>query len=487
MLLKRLINKLKIINEIEDGTLEQTVRGIAENSRKVQPGFVFVAISGYGNDGHDYIEHAIENGASFVIGEAKNLELPVPYIQVDDSRKALGLLAKNFYHNPSNAKLMIGITGTNGKTTTSYLLKQIFESTGKSCAIIGTIQNIVNGTVIKSANTTPNSLVAHQLLAESRDDVVIMEVSSHGLTQNRIEGLEFDYCLFTNLHHEHLDYHDSLSDYFQAKSRLFGHLKPTGTAIVSTDTIWGSQLVDLLQARGVRTYAVGESKTNGAGRLAFDVKNSMIQLNEEGTEITIPSPLAGMHNMLNTLLAYSTSRIAGLPPESIVDALHQFKGVAGRFETFKIPNGATIVIDYAHTPDALLHVLTTAKQLAAKRIVHIFGFRGNRDLSKRKEMLLVSSELSDQYILTLDDLNSVALTDMVHNLDSLNDQFGNEKGLIVSDRTLAIKLAMEHSRSGDFIIITGKGHETFQQSYHLPTKSDQETVDYVLNSQVVAR
>lgn len=480
MLLKNLISELKITHTIAEGVLEQTVRGIAEDSRQIQPGYLFVAISGYGKDGHHFIENAIENGASIVVGEAEGLQLPVPYLRVENSRKALGLLAKTFYHNPSKAKLMIGITGTNGKTTTSYLLKQIFENAGKSCTVMGTIQNIVNGQVAKSSNTTPNSLVAHELLAKSTDDVVIMEVSSHGLAQHRIEGLEFDYCLFTNLHHEHLDYHDTLSDYFLAKSRLFDYLKPGGAAVVSTDTIWGEKLVGQLQTRGIKTFAVGETEEN-KGQLVFDVKNSRVRLVEDGEKVHIPSPLAGMHNLLNTLMAYCTARAAGLPQEAILAALHQFNGVAGRFETFKLPTGATVIIDYAHTPDALLHVLTTAKQLEAKRIVHIFGFRGNRDISKRKDMLSICSELSDQYILTMDDLNSIAYNDMLDELVCLNEQYGNEKGLIIPDRTLAIKGAMEQSQPGDFIIVTGKGHETYQQSYELPAQSDQEAMNYVLS------
>ncbi|TWT25950.1 UDP-N-acetylmuramoyl-L-alanyl-D-glutamate--2,6-diaminopimelate ligase [Planomicrobium sp. CPCC 101110] len=480
MLLKNLISELQTIHTIAEDVLEQTVRGIAEDSRQIQPGYLFVAISGFGKDGHHFIGNAIENGASFIVGEAEGLQLPVPYLQVADSRKALGILAKAFYHNPSKAKLMIGITGTNGKTTTSYLLKQIFESAGRSCTVMGTIQNIINGQVAKSSNTTPNSLVAHQLLAKSTDDVVIMEVSSHGLSQHRIEGLEFDFCLFTNLHHEHLDYHDTLSEYFQAKSRLFDFLKPGGAAVVGTDTIWGTKLLGQLQTRGLKTFAVGETEEN-KGELAFDVKNSRIRLVEDGKKVHVPSPLAGMHNLLNTLMAYCTARAAGLPQEDILAALHQFTGVAGRFETFKLPTGATVIIDYAHTPDALLHVLTTAKQLDAKRIVHIFGFRGNRDISKRKDMLSICSELSGQYILTMDDLNSVAYSDMLSDLVRMNEQYGNEKGIIMPDRTLAIKFAMENSKPGDFIIITGKGHETYQQSYELPAQSDQEAMNYVLS------
>ncbi|MDN7240765.1 UDP-N-acetylmuramoyl-L-alanyl-D-glutamate--2,6-diaminopimelate ligase [Planococcus sp. N028] len=487
MKLKNLISELSIKNNVDKNLLDQTVLGIAENSLLVEPGFLFIAVKGHGRDGHHFIEQAVENGASIIIGELDRIDVPVPYIQVQDSRKAVGRIANKFYHNPSKDKLMIGITGTNGKTTTSYMLKHIFESNGKSCAVIGTIQNIVNGKTIKSTNTTPSSLVAHQLLAASTDDVVIMEVSSHGLVQHRIAGIEFDFCLFTNLHHEHLDYHGTLSNYFQAKALLFQHLKPTGQAIVSTDTVWGLKLADMLKSKGIPTREVGQTTENDSQRVIFNPENSTIELLKEGEAFTVPSSLAGLHNLYNALLAYATAEASGINKNRIADSLADFKGVAGRLELFKMHNGATVIIDYAHTPDAILHVLTTAKQLGAKKVVHIFGFRGNRDISKRKDMLFVSSDLSDQYILTLDDLNSVSCADMLSELTLLNDSYGNEKGLIVPDRTLAIKLAMEYSQSNDYIVITGKGHETYQQPFQLSTPSDQETVNYILNLQVAAK
>lgn len=483
MKLKHLISELSIKNKIEESFLDQTVRGIAENSLLVEQGFIFIAVKGVVQDGHRYIQQAVENGASFIIGEQDERDLPVPYIQVQDSRRALGNIAKIFYRNPTKDKLMIGITGTNGKTTTSYLLKHIFESAGKSCAVLGTIQNIINGKAFNTTNTTPSSLVVHQLLAESDDEVVIMEVSSHGLVQHRIEGIGFDFCLFTNLHHEHLDYHGSLSNYFQAKALLFNHLKPDGQAIVSTDTLWGTKLSGILKSKGIPTLEVGEKKDSHSLQTIFHTDNSTIELLEEA--ILIPSPMAGIHNMYNTMMAFTTAKASGLAANGIVSSLASFKGVAGRFEVYPLPNGATAIIDYAHTPDAILQVLSTAKQLGAKKIVHIFGFRGNRDLSKRKEMLLVSSDLSDRYILTLDDLNSVPLDDMLGELKNLNDIFGNEKGLIVSDRTLAIKLAMEFSEPDDYIMITGKGHENYQQHYQIPTRSDQETVNYFSKAQTL--
>ena len=210
MKLHQLLSNLDIKNGLRPELANIAVHGIADNSMDVEEGYVFVAIQGFDNDGHEFIEAAIKKGASLAIGEHEPENLSVPYIQVTNSRKALGIIARNFYGNPAKHKLVIGITGTNGKTTTSYMLKHLLENNGKSCSVIGTIQNVINGQKTSSLNTTPSSLVLHQLLSSSNDEVIIMEVSSHGLSQYRIEGIRFDYCLFTNLHHEHLDFHGSM-------------------------------------------------------------------------------------------------------------------------------------------------------------------------------------------------------------------------------------------------------------------------------------
>lgn len=485
MKLKNLIEEINTTSEINSVTANLTVTGIADSSDNVSQGYIFVAINGFNQDGHQFILKAIEKGACAIVGESEITGLTVPYIQVENSRKALGVIANEFYGNPSDQKLMIGITGTNGKTTTSYILKHILESNGKSCSLIGTIQNVINGQVKMSTNTTPSSLDLHSLIAESKDEVVIVEVSSHGLSQYRVQGITFDFCLFTNLEHEHLDYHPTMEDYFQTKSLLFDHLKEGGQAIVNTDNDWGKRLVKILQGKGINVNPIGQSSNNKVRILYFNVKNSTIFV-EDGDEVNlIFSPMYGIHNMYNTLMAYVSARIVGLSEGSIIECLSNFHGVEGRFEKIKLSNGATIVIDYAHTAEAILHCLTTAKQYGAKRVIHIFGFRGDRDKSKRQGMLAVTSGTSDQYILTLDDLNSVPQSEMIETLDSLNTLYGNEKGLIIPDRTLAIKRAIEQSSPEDWIIITGKGHETYQQNYRLQTDSDKDTVLYLQRKNIL--
>ncbi len=479
MKLTQLIKGLIPQNSIEEDLHDLVIKGIADSSQEVEEGFVFIAIKGYKDDGHNHIAHAIQKGASLIVGEQQLEELPIPYLRVENARMALGILSKNFYGNPASGKLMIGITGTNGKTTTSYLVKHLLEQNGITCSVMGTIQNIVNGESIKSANTTPSSLILQKLLAESHDDAVVMEVSSHGLTQHRIEGIEFDVCMFTNLHHEHLDYHGSMESYYEAKSILFEHLKPTGTAIINTDDEWGEKLDRELRAKGRDVWSIGQAQHSRFRIESFDMEHSTLCLAGEEKTL-IQSPMAGIHNIYNSLMAYAAALAVGVKKDDILSSIKNFPGVEGRFETSKTGKGVIVIVDYAHTPDAVFHCLTTAKEAGANQITHIFGFRGDRDSSKRREMIEITSNISDRYIITTDDLNSVPAEEMQLHYIELNEQYGNEKGLIQMDRTRAIKDAIDSSSEGDWVVITGKGHEKYSHQFELPTESDKETVKFMV-------
>lgn len=482
MKLKHLINALEV--DIEPEIADFFIKGVADNSSDVSKDYLFVAIKGFKSNGHDYIDDAVKRGASVVVGEMELDYLPVPYIKVANSRKALGIIANNFYHNPSKEKIMIGITGTNGKTTTSFMIKHILESNGYTCSLFGTIQNMINGEVCDSKNTTPGSLVLQRLLSESKDEIVIMEVSSHGLSQFRIEGITFDICLFTNLDHEHLDYHDTMEDYFQTKLLLFDYLRENGHAIVNTDNHWGKKLVGKLHDKKIVVHTLGQLESNQFQILDLNIKSAtLVHVAEEEEMVELSSPMIGVHNMYNTIMAYITAKLLGIKKEFISQALKQFKGVKGRFEMISLHNQATVIVDYAHTADAIYHCLTTAKKYGAKRIIHIFGFRGDRDESKRQGIIKVSTELSDQFILTVDDLNTVPLNEMMGILNKLNNDYGNNKGIVLPDRTEAIKWAIENSKQGDWIIITGKGHELYKQSFRIPIHTDKETVLYIDNEE----
>lgn len=453
------------------------IEGISTNSSSIRPNELFVAISGYSTDGHEFIQEAIDSGSIAVVGEKDIKGLSIPYIRVPNSRIALAKIASNFYGSPSRNHTVIGITGTNGKTTTSYMLKHILESHNLTCSLFGSVMNMVNGQVSPSKNTTLDSLELQRHLALSTDDIVIMEVSSHGLSQYRVEGIEFDYCLFTNLDQDHLDYHQDMDEYFSVKARLFDQLKPKGKAIINVYNSWGEKLFSRLKRKDIDICSLGGEGPRDLRIGKFKpAKMNSAEIYEGKMAAELNLLILGKHNIFNASMAYITARNIGLESGQILEALKIFQGVPGRFELFEHPKGAMIVIDYAHTANALINCLRTARENGANRIFHIFGFRGNRDTKKRREMIQVSHEMSDVSILTLDDLNHVPFEEMEKDLHELNQQ----KGFVIPDRTLAIKHAWDQVREGDWILITGKGSETYQQKFHIPVHSDEETVCYLL-------
>ena len=473
MKLNKLLKSLSITINKEHEDLE--IKGIAFNSTKVENGFLFIAIKGEHTDGHLFLNEVKKNGAIVIIGEEVMESVDVPYFQVLNARKTLALLAKAFYFNSTKNKIIVGITGTNGKTTTSYMLKHILETQGISCSLFGSISNIINGIENSSSHTTLDALTYHQLLSDSNDQVVIMEVSSHGLIQHRVEGIEFDYCLFTNLEHEHLDYHRDMESYFKAKLSLFTHLKPNGVAVVHSSCEWGERLstyVNLTEKQLI--------KINGNDSTYSIYGEELFLNNFSNTKgYLLTTSMKGKHNIENAALAFSTAISLGVSPKKVVKALKEFNGIPGRYQLFPHPTGATFVIDYAHTAKAFDYVLDTVKLHEPRKIIHIFGFRGNRDVQKRKKMFNVSLMHCDYCILTFDDLNGVSSEQMYKELESFGQ---HEKCLIIPDRTDAIKYAWEIAQNRDWIVITGKGNEYYQQSYSMPTVSDSQTLQYLLDT-----
>lgn len=458
------------------------IKGIEANSSKIEEGYLFVAITGYERDGHDYIQDAISRGAAAVIGEQDLLDLQVPYTKVKNSRDALAKLAACFYDFPSKKHLMIGITGTNGKTTTSFMLRHILECAGYSCALFGTVHNVINGKTYDSKNTTPDSLDLQRLLAISNDEIVVMEVSSHGLAQKRLEGIEYDIGLFTNLAHEHLDYHDTIEEYFEVKQLLFSKLKHGGQAIISTHDEWGEKLVSILNKQDIQVSTFGKSLQDD---LIFDsnsdVHCSDFDLTEDGCQLHFQMTIPGLHNIYNASMAYLTGRKIGIDSDRLREAFQSFPGVPGRYEMYNHPKDATAVIDYAHTADAFSYCLKTARDCGAKRILHVFGFRGARDESKRNKMMEISSAMSDCTFLTLDDLNGINKDEMIAELKKYRNMAEEENVQVIPDRTLAIKKAWDTAEAGDWILVTGKGSETYKEEYALPSKSDQETISLLID------
>jgi UDP-N-acetylmuramoyl-L-alanyl-D-glutamate--2,6-diaminopimelate ligase len=465
-----------VTNTINESFHHIDIEGISTNSSSVRPSELFVAISGYSVDGHGFIQDAIKSGAAAIMGEKDMKGLSVPYIRVSNSRIALAKIASQFYGNPSRKHTVIGITGTNGKTTTSFMLKHILESYNLTCSLFGSVMNSVNGQVFPSVNTTLDALELQQHLALSHDDIIIMEVSSHGLSQYRVEGIEFDYCLFTNLDQDHLDYHRDMDEYFSVKARLFDQLKPMGKAIINLYNSWGEKLFSQLKQKGIDICTLGDEDHHDLRIGKFkpaEMNSAEVYEGKMGAELNLL--ILGKHNIFNASMAYLTARKLGLESGQILQALKKFQSVPGRFELFGHPKGAVIVIDYAHTANALINCLRTARENGANRIFHIFGFRGNRDIKKRREMIHVSHEMSDVSILTLDDLNHVPFEEMEKDLHELNQQ----KGFVIPDRTLAIKHIWDQVDEGDWVLITGKGSETYQQQFYIPAHSDKETIRYL--------
>lgn len=461
-------------------TLDQSleVKGVTDNSNEVKPGYIFIAIKGYKKDGHIYIQQAIVNGAILIIGENDLMDLAVPYLKVKNARKTLGQVAKIFYKDPSKEKIMIGITGTNGKTTISFFIKHLLEKQGYSVSSIGTIYNEINGKRIQSINTTPNAKTINQLLVASADQVVVMEVSSQGLEQDRLEGIQFDYALFNNLQHDHLDYHHTMEEYFECKALLFQKLKPNGKAIINCDDTWGKKLIDRLTAEDKKVITVGEQPSSDVQILTKELNNVLVK--HDNYEYNLRTPLPGVHNLYNLTMSSCTAHELGLEYEKITPYMSDFSAIPGRFEIFQLPNKVTVVVDYAHTPDALKTSINTAISNGANHIITVFGFAGNRDTTKRKAMLENVCRLSTYSILTITELFGSTIDKLYADYVSIRkDCHVEDRTSIMMDRTLAIQKGIEEAQPGDWVLLLGKGHEQYKEKYALNTKSDQETVHYL--------
>ncbi|WP_342431430.1 UDP-N-acetylmuramoyl-L-alanyl-D-glutamate--2,6-diaminopimelate ligase [Neobacillus sp. FSL H8-0543] len=453
------------------------VYGIQSDSRKVNHGDLFVAVPGFESDGHHFIKSAIDRGAVAIIGERVITDqIPTPYYHVDNTREVLFTLTNFFYQMPQNKHKMIGITGTNGKTTTAYLIHEILSYNGKTSSLLGTVVYSLNGVEHQSTLTTPDTISIQKILHESNDEYVVMEVSSHGLDQYRVAGSMFDYALFTNLSHEHLDYHSNLEDYYLAKKKLFQYLKKDGKAIIGAYNPWGERLNAELAEELIPAipYCHKEVKGPISIKSMVTAPKAQVVLEDHGNEFTLQLNIVGKHNIYNVLGSYFCARELGFLPEEIIPPLQAFNGVPGRFEIINLPNNSKAIVDYAHTPDGLYHALSTAKECIEQDVYHVFGFRGKRDISKREAMVKISQRLAKQVFLTLDDLNGVEKETMLDDLRKLSNEYPNVA--VIDDRTLAIRHALKFLDNGDGLIVTGKGSEKYKDDYKFPSATDKETI-----------
>ena len=479
MILKDLISDLEYKEII--GKIDIEIFGIAYDSRKCDNKFVFCALKGLKSDGHDFIETAINKGSSVIICEILPLILfdYVTYIQVENTRKALARISHNFYNNPTSKMKIIGVTGTNGKTTITYLLKSIFEENGDKVGIIGTTGIMIGDEKIPSTHTTPESLELcgyFDLMQKKSVNIVIMEVSSHSLDQHRVDFIDFDTALFTNLTPDHLDYHHDMQDYASAKKKLFDMLKPEAKAILFNNSEFSKYLIKDCKTEFIKfigrndksDYKI-EKENLGLGDSSF----KLIINNSE--ELNIQTILSGMFNIDNAAIAAATALINNLSDDIIIKGLVKTTGAPGRMQQIKLKNGALAIVDYAHTPDALEKALIACREVLNStdnpgHLICVFGCGGDRDKSKRPVMGRIAQNLADYTVITSDnprceDPNQIIM-DIMDGLDFMSKY----KFFPIINRPAAIKEACRVSEKGDLILVAGKGHEDYQvigtQKFH---------------------
>ncbi|MRJ09994.1 UDP-N-acetylmuramoyl-L-alanyl-D-glutamate--2,6-diaminopimelate ligase [Ornithobacterium rhinotracheale] len=463
MKLEKLTYQLPIIASF--GEMAKDVCSIQFDSRKVEPNDVFVAIVGSLSDGHKFIDSAIEKGAKTIFCQdlPKDLKPEITYIQVKDTSISLGKLAANFYDNPSEKIKLVGITGTNGKTTTTSLLYSLGELLGYPCALISTIEIKIHKNSIPSERTTPDILKINEILAQAVEEgceYAFMEVSSHGIDQHRIEGLKFSGAGFTNITHDHLDYHKTFKNYLEVKKRFFDDLPKSAFAITNLDDKNGEIMLQNTKAKKIG-YALKTEAPYKAKVIENQLTGMLLTFNNK----EVWTSLVGNFNAYNLLLVYAIAGELGWNKDEVLVGISQLKNVNGRFQTFQSKGNITIIVDYAHTPDALENVISTIQKIRTKneKLICVAGCGGDRDKSKRPEMGDAVSELADLAILTSDNPRSedpeVILAEMEAGVQPQNFR----KYLKITDRKEAIKTAINMAESGDIVLIAGKGHENYQE------------------------
>ena len=457
------------------------VTGVACHSKQVRAGEVFVAVRGRSHDGHDFLDEAIRRGACALVVERRPLGcVACPVVVVPKTTQALAAIAARFYGEPANRLRIIGVTGTNGKTTTTYLVKAILEAAGHRAGLLGTVAYEIGQRHLPSVNTTPGTLELQRYLAQMVEHGLswcTMEVSSHALDQGRIDGLRFDAAVWTCLGSDHLDYHQTLERYAAAKRRIFAYLQPQGYAVINADDAYGQTLVDALTDHSVVSFGIAHPATLSVRMLTSDWQGMDLVLESPWGVVPVHTPLVGRHNVLNIAAACTACLALGVSPGAIQQALAEFSQVPGRME--RVPNDAGLlaVIDYAHTADALRLVLLSLRELVPGRLIVVFGCGGNRDQTKRPAMGEIASLLSDHVVLTSDNPRHENPVDIIHQIKA-GFVPGFREYQVVVDREQAIATALSMARSDDAVLIAGKGHEAYQVFDHVTVPfSDRDVVE----------
>lgn len=434
------------------------INGFTRDSRKVEKGFAFVCVSGVTGDGHSYAENAVNSGASVIISEhstgVKN------EIIVDDTRRVYAVMCANWFGNPAKDLKLIGVTGTNGKTSVTYMIKNILENADNKVGLIGTIQNMIGDEVIETKNTTPDAYELNRLFALMRSKgctYAVMEVSSHALDQKRVCGLEFETAVFTNITQDHLDYHKTMENYVAAKKELFKMCK---TAVVNADDKYFSEICDGLDCRIV-TYSMGDSATYSAKAVNYHPTSVEYELVSDTMLNHIKFGTGGRFSVYNSMCAAITAVELGIPIKTVSETLENMSGIKGRAESVPTGRDFSVIIDYAHTPDGLKNILATFKECKKNRVIALFGCGGDRDKTKRSIMGNIAARYADYVIVTSDNPRSedpdLIIKDILVGMDGINVPIK-----VIENRIEAIKYAVSIAEKDDIIVLAGKGHETYQ-------------------------
>jgi UDP-N-acetylmuramoyl-L-alanyl-D-glutamate--2,6-diaminopimelate ligase len=482
--LNELMSTLRAVEIL--GSPDRLITGLCYDSRRVEEGNVFFALPGAKHDGRRFVFSAIEHGAVAVVSEAfaGGVSPSICQVRVRDARQALALAAAAFYHHPTRSLCLVGITGTNGKTTTAYLTHSIFEAMQEGAGLFGTIEYRIAKRSIVAKNTTPESLDLQRFFAELREAGyrrAVMEVSSHSLEMHRVDGCEFTVGVFTNLTRDHLDFHKTMDGYFEAKRKLFlgAESPPPAWAVLNVDDERGARLCAELSNQKI-SYGMGESAQVHSGPVDYSLDGLKMTVETPRGALLVESALVGQPNVYNILAAVATATALDIDMEAIRQGIRTLRSIPGRFEKVNCGQPFAVVVDYAHTDDALRNVITAARRLTRRRVITVFGCGGDRDRTKRPLMGEVAGKLSDFTVLTSDNPRTedplLIIADAVVGLQRESHRY-----VVEPDRAKAIRCAIEEAREGDIVLLTGKGHETYQvvgdQNIHF---DDREVAQEVL-------
>src|SRR5436190_7938463 len=468
MQLKQLIKELSLVRV--EGSLDREVAGIVYDSRRVTPGMVFVAIPGVHVDGHDFINTAIDRGAAAIICEKNGFSSPrATKIKVPDVREALARASASFYQHPSSKLQVIGVTGTNGKTTVAFMVKQMLEAAGYKTGLLGTVRYEIGDRVIPAARTTPESLEIHQMMAQmlsSGCQACVMEVSSHALEQKRVAGIEFDVQIFTNLTQDHLDYHGTMENYFGAKQKLFtktANGSKKGTVVINIDDASGARLATESDVSVKLTYGIRNAASIRATKIELAADASRFTMETPGKSFACKLPLIGRHNIYNALAATGASVALGIAPAKIQSVLNKMQAVPGRLESVSTGQPFAVFVDYAHTDDALHNVLTTLREITKGRLFVLFCCGGSRDSGKRAKMGRVAAEFADYTYITSDNPRKEKPELIAQQIEEGFRTVKQGDYTVELDRKRAISEIISLAQPGDTVLLAGKGHETYQE------------------------